>query len=173
MISKLSKKVAKYLFNSIDKDDMARFAKEGYDIIELESRLKVLFIYIFMTPIIIIESTFTGFWFENLISVIVVFSLRALNKGHHFSPDVCLVVTTFIILSIPVLSEFLSYDLLKLNIIIITIILYILFPVCFNSNNYHRKIVSLGLCFIGYYFIDLLLSALFILSFDQIQLKKE
>ncbi|GAV11378.1 accessory gene regulator B family protein [Paenibacillus sp. NAIST15-1] len=172
MISKLSKKLAKYLFSNIDENDMTRFANKGYDIVELESRLKVLFIYMFMIPIIIIESAFTGLWMENLISLVIVFGLRVLNKGHHFSPDVCLIVTTSIIVSVPLISEFLNNDLLKLNIVIITIILYILFPEQLSTKNYHKKFISIILCVFGYYLIDLLLAALFILSFDQLKLKR-
>jgi hypothetical protein len=169
VITELSKSISSLIYNNLDIETKTRYIDQGIGIIDLEKRLKVIFIYILLFPILALAAYITNGYYEIGLSVIFVSLIRIWNGGHHFKPDICLIVTSGVILGIPLIAYLLQGHILILWLIaMIPNILLAPFDKQTNKAKI-KKIVSVCVCFSAYFINDLLTVSFFVLSFDLIK----
>ncbi|GFN32507.1 hypothetical protein PCURB6_27670 [Paenibacillus curdlanolyticus] len=170
MISRLSKRIVKWIYDNLDDENRTRFDQGSTSIIELEKGLKITFLYI----MIIISIVISSYWIEKtdlIFSSICLVFIRLLNGGHHFKPDLCYLVTTSVIIGTPIISPYM--DKFWLFAFLWTLFISLLFTP-FNKhtkkNDYLRKIFIVFLILVAYSLeLKILITSLFILSFDWIK----
>ena len=125
-----------------------------------------MLLFVIMSMFTIIFDTYRK---EIVISIISVAILRLINGGNHFkSPDLCLVVTSFVILINPFLANIIHS--VMILVLIYCFCVYLIFaPYTYKSKNTYmlKKVLSLLLCVFSVLISDeIFLSAMFVLSFD-------
>ncbi len=119
MIEKISIKLAVFLKKHVNEKDW-----NEEDFVKKASFLQIK-IYLFL--ILIIMSIIFDIYFETLISLILVITIRTIGGGNHFkSADICLIVTLITVLLPILLNYFLDEQYYK-SIFITVLLFYICF----------------------------------------------
>ena len=167
MLTKIAISIAKWIHeNSIHRD------KVDYN--KLESKIKVLTIYLLLFPILIIIGVKFSLLDQILISTISFIFLRVWNGGHHFeSADICLIFTLIFILLPPFISPFIDekYIYVLNYISLILIVFYSPFDRSSKSKDTKKKIILLFIAVVSPYISNIVCIAIFLQSLDLIKFR--
>jgi accessory gene regulator protein AgrB len=148
--------------------------KDMVDYNSLESKIKVLTIYLLLFPILIIIGLQFNIMVQILISTISFIFLRIWNGGHHFeSVDICLIFTLTFILFPPFINPYIDSKYIHImNYIgIVLIAFYSPFDKSSKSSDLKKKIILLILSILSPYISNILCIAIFLQSLDLIKFR--
>lgn len=142
------------------------------DVYEIQNKIKVVLLYISVFATLIAFGITTNRWMDLTISFISFLFIRWWNRGHHFSVDVCYILTVSVIIGSVVIEEYTSaYMIIFLFVSLVLNLVFAPFE-SIKKHYYTKKIISLGLCTISFFCSDIVMIMWFLLSFDQIHIKR-
>lgn len=172
----LLKKAAIYtgnwIWDQLSIEQKEKTKNNNMDLIEIQNRIKIVLLYIAVSVTLLMFGNFTGMWIELGLSLVSFAFIRYWNGGHHFSVDVCYIITTSVILGVIPLSYIVGeYPTI---VLVIALILNLkLAP--FNKDtkqHFTKKTISIILCVLSFYINDIFLTMWFLLGFDLIKSSK-
>lgn len=172
LLKKAAIYIGNWIWNQLSIEQKEKTKNNNMDLIEIQNRIKIVLLYIAISVTLLMFGSFTGMWIELALSLVSFAFIRSWNGGHHFSVDVCYIITISVILgAIP-----LSYIVGEYPTIVLVIALLLNLKLApFKKDTKHhfaKKTISIILCVLSFYINDIFLTMWFLLGFDLIKSSK-
>lgn len=163
--------IANNLYDSLNEDQKKSYESKGKGYRNFLIRIKFLIILILLIISLVPIGLIFNIEKELIFGSLVFFFMRYWNNGHHFkTTDKCFIITSSVVLLIPVTNYFIGqFSLINSLISFLLILIFAPFRKQVNQKKYYtKKIISLAVCVIGYFLGSIVVSAILIQSIDLI-----